>query len=100
MDTILPIKQNLFPVSFKRKLEYEGYYLREIVDKNKLKIWFKWLKRNNIHFADKELDEDLIDKFFESSKKMEESLYEEIKLKANPEDELVIIMPTTKPEVE
>ena len=36
VDKILPVTQNLIPVSFKRKLEYAGYFLEEYIDKNKV----------------------------------------------------------------
>ena len=69
MNTILPQEQNLFPLELKRKLIYEGYYIKEIVDKNKIKIFFDWLKRNNDHFRDLEFEEDGIDKFMEKTRK-------------------------------
>ena len=62
-ETILPVEQNLFPVSFKRKLEYEGYFMQEVIDKNKLKVMVGWMKENNQHFKDLDIDLDLIDDF-------------------------------------
>ena len=35
LKRILPVDQNLVPVSFKKKLEYSGHYLQEYVDKKK-----------------------------------------------------------------
>ena len=62
-ETILPVEQNLFPVSFKRKLEYEGYFMQEVIDKNKLKVMVGWMKEINQHFKDLDIDLDLIDDF-------------------------------------
>ena len=60
---ILPIQQNLVPVSFKKKLEYTGYYIQEYVDKEKVLIYFKWFKKYNHLFKDYELDESLITEY-------------------------------------
>ena len=63
MNEILPQDQNLLPVAFKRKIEYQGHYLQEYVDRQKLKTYFKWFRRHNHLFKDLHLDEELIDKF-------------------------------------
>ena len=47
MEKILPIRQNLIPVSFKRKIEYKGYYIREYIDRDKVEEYFKFLIVNN-----------------------------------------------------
>ena len=47
MDRILPIDQNLIPVSFKRRLAYSGSFLEEYVEKKKLLMFFEFLKKNN-----------------------------------------------------
>ena len=47
MDRILPIDQNLIPVSFKRRLAYSGAFLEEYVEKKKLLMFFEFLKKNN-----------------------------------------------------
>ena len=70
MSKILPQQQNLFPVAFKRKLSYEGHYIYEIIDKNKVEIWYQWLKRNNFLFQNIDLDSDAIDGFLESTRQM------------------------------
>ena len=44
---ILPVQQNLVPVSFKKKLQYTGHYIQEYVDKKKIQIYFDWLKKYN-----------------------------------------------------
>ena len=36
LKKILPVEQNLVPVSFKKKIHYSGHFLQEFVDKNKL----------------------------------------------------------------
>ena len=63
LEKILPVEQNFFPVSFKRKLEYEGYYIMEIVDKEKVMTYFDFLKKYNHLFEDYKLDEKALDKF-------------------------------------
>ena len=77
MEKILPQEQALFPVSFKRKLAYEGHYLSEIIDRNKVVTWFKWLKRNNPHFTDTTFESELIDDFCQQSRETADS-FEEI----------------------
>jgi hypothetical protein len=57
---ILPVEQNLVPVSFKKKLEYTGHYIQEYVDKKKVQLYFDWFKRYNHLFQDYELDKKLI----------------------------------------
>ena len=63
VDKILPVSQNLIPVSFKRKLEYAGYFLEEYIDKNKVLTIFQWLKKYNHLYQHYTLDEALIDEF-------------------------------------
>ena len=60
LHKILPLKQNLVPVSFKKKLEYTGHYIQEYVDKKKVQVYFEWFKKYNHLFHDYTLDEDLI----------------------------------------
>ena len=69
INKILPQEQSLFPVSFKRKLSYEGYYLYEVIDKEKVIIYFNWLKKNNPLFFNLTLDDDSIDVFCHETKK-------------------------------
>ena len=47
MDRILPIDQNLIPVSFKRRLAYSGSFIEEYVEKKKILMFFEFLKENN-----------------------------------------------------
>ena len=63
IEKILPIKQNILPVNFKRKLEYTGYYISECVDKNKVMKYFEFLKKYNHLYEDIELHESNLDKF-------------------------------------
>ena len=55
LEKILPVRQNLIPISFKRKLEYKGHYLREYIDREKLALYFKFFKTNNHLYEDLEL---------------------------------------------
>ena len=63
IEKILPIKQNILPVSFKRKLEYQGHYLKEYVDKNKVMKYFEFLKKYNHLYEEVQLHENNLDKF-------------------------------------
>ena len=63
LSKILPVQQSLIPVCFKRKLSYTGSYIEEYIEKEKIKLYFSWLKRNNHLFKDVDLDTSLIDNF-------------------------------------
>ena len=63
LEKILPVGQNLIPVSFKRKLEYKGHYLREYIDRDKLALYFRFFKTNNHLYEDLELGD--LEKFEE-----------------------------------
>ena len=90
MEKILPQDQALFPVSFKRKLVYEGYFLEEIIDRDKTVEWFKYLKKNNPHFKDIELKIELIDEFEESTRIAADKFEETPKVvMTDPEDEIL-----------
>jgi hypothetical protein len=52
IEKILPVMQNLIPVSFKRKLVYSGHYIREYIDKKKLIEYFRFFKTNNHLYED------------------------------------------------
>ena len=56
-EKILPRKQELIPVSLKRKLIYKGSVIEEIVSKSKVKQYFKLFKENNPLFVDEKFDE-------------------------------------------
>ena len=63
LNKILPIQQNLIPVSFKRKLSYTGAYIEEFIEKEKVNMYFSWLKRHNHLFKDVDFDQNLIGDF-------------------------------------
>ena len=63
MSRILPVEQHLIPVSFKRKLAYSGYYIEEIVEKDKVKLYLEWFKRHNHLYKDVEIDSNLMESF-------------------------------------
>jgi hypothetical protein len=63
LSRILPLSQNIIPVCFKRKLEYTGNYLEEVIDKNKVQAYFDFYKMNNPLYEDIVLKEDSIDQF-------------------------------------
>ena len=89
MEKILPQEQQLFPVSFKRKLTYEGHYIEEIVDKEKIRIIFDWLRKNNHLYYDVLLKDEIIDEFIESTRKEADRFEENNAPKMSiPEDEI------------
>ena len=55
---ILPQEQKIIPVCLKRKLCYQGFYLEEYVDKEKIKTYMKWLQSHNPLFTDIKFDSD------------------------------------------
>ena len=48
--------ENIIPVSFKRKLEYKGHYLEQVINKNKVFLWLKFLKQVNHLYKDIEIE--------------------------------------------
>ena len=66
LQRILPLTQEIIPVKFKRKLRYDGYYIGEYVDKNKVQLYHEWLKTNNHLYAEIDLDNDVLENFQES----------------------------------
>ena len=52
LEKILPNKNVLIPVSFKRKLEYKGYYMQAYIDRLKLGQYFQFFKTNNHLYED------------------------------------------------
>ena len=67
LQRVLPVNQALIPVCFKRKLSYEGSYLEEFIEKEKVKIYFSWMKKYNHLYEDKTLEIDLVDTFQDES---------------------------------
>ena len=86
LSKVLPLQQSLIPVCFKRKLSYHGSYIEEYVEKDKIKLYFAWLKRHNHLYKDIELNSSLLDTFesecissakkFESNTRAEDVLYQ------------------------
>ena len=74
LEKILPLEQSLIPVSFKRKLAYEGSYIEEFVEKEKVKLYFDWLKLNNHLYSDFQFDNDLLDGFEQKSMEISSEL--------------------------
>ena len=56
LTKILPVNQGLIPVSFKRKLSYTGSYIEEYIEKDKVKMYYSWLKKYNQLYNDTQLD--------------------------------------------
>lgn len=48
--------ENIIPVSFKRKVEYRGHYLEQVIDKGKVFQWLTFLKQNNPLYKDIKLN--------------------------------------------
>ena len=67
LGKILPLEQSLITVSFKRKLAYQGSYIEEFVEKDKVKTYFEWFKLNNHLYSDFLFDEVLLDDFESAS---------------------------------
>ena len=67
MENILPLEQSLVPVSFKQKLTYQGSFIEEFIEKEKVKLYFDWLKANNHLYANFEFDEKIMDDFEDES---------------------------------
>ena len=63
LQSILPVPQNLIPITLKRKMEYKGHYMQEFIDKKKVVHYFSWFQSHNHIFKDLKLDENLIKDF-------------------------------------
>merc|ERR1719422_2543640 len=63
LNKILPRTQNLLPVSFKRKLQYRGYFIEEIVDRVKIHAYFNFLKEYNHLYKDFTFDHESLSNF-------------------------------------
>ena len=73
MSKILPVAQNLLPVCLKRKLEYTGNYIEEVIDRNKVNAYFNFFKKYNPLFNSIDLEESKIDQYeYESTVAAEE----------------------------
>ena len=118
LSRILPQDQNILPVCFKRKLEYQGNFLEETINKNKVQAYFDFLKSKNPLYKDVSFEEEFIDQFkaectqradkFESDSSMilEKSQVEESSSESNSgseyedvDDDIEVREDTESPEV-
>ena len=64
MDTIcnllprIPSEAQLVPFKLKRKLQYKGHYMYQTIRPDKIMIALNWLKDNNEHYSDIEINQD------------------------------------------
>ena len=56
LETILPVDQDLIPVCLKRRPEYKGNYIEEVVSKKKVLKYFEYLKTHNPLYKDIEFE--------------------------------------------
>ena len=63
LEKILPLHQSLIPVAFKRKVSYSGSYIEEYIEKEKVQMYFSWLKENNHLYKNIDISTELIDQF-------------------------------------
>ena len=83
LEKILPLQQSLIPVCFRRKVSYTGSFIEEYIEKEKVQMYFTWLKKNNHLYKDINLDKELIEDFVNESKSASEEF--ELKTKENEE---------------
>ena len=65
VEKILPIDQDLIPVALKRRPEYKGSYIEEVISKKKLMKYFLYFRTANPLFAEVEFDENTLDQIIE-----------------------------------
>nr|XP_039268201.1 uncharacterized protein LOC120343147 [Styela clava] len=63
IETILPVDQNLIPIALKRRPEYRGNFIEEVVSKQNILAYFNFLKQNNPLFRDVHFDITKLDQF-------------------------------------
>jgi len=63
LGDILPLDQELIPVALKRKLEYKGSYISEVISRSKLEFYFTYFKENNHLFSGANFKSEQLDKF-------------------------------------
>ena len=63
LNSILPISQELIPVSFKRRIEYSGHFAEEYIDKQKVLLYFDFFKKYNHLYKNFTLEEDVLEQF-------------------------------------
>ena len=66
IETVLPVEQDLIPVALKRRPEYKGNYVTEIVSKKKLITYFKFFKNKNPLFHGIDFSEEKLHLFMSS----------------------------------
>jgi len=62
MDTLLPVEQDLIPVCLKRRPEYKGHYIEELVSISKILKYFEYFKMHNPLFKDVEFSEEKLNR--------------------------------------
>ena len=62
MDTLLPVEQHLIPVCLKRRPEYKGHYIEEVVSVSKIFKYFEYFKMHNPLFKDVEFSEEKLNR--------------------------------------
>ena len=60
---ILPLTQKLLPISFKRSMKYDGHFIEEYVDRDKVLAYFQWFRKNNHLYDGYTLDDEELDRF-------------------------------------
>ena len=84
MNDLLPRPQRLVPVALKRKLEYSGSYIAEVVDKEKIRAYYNYFKTVNPLFKNEDLSDKAIDQFIaDNLKSIEEQDEQKIILDEN-----------------
>ena len=69
LNKILPLKQDIIGVAFRRRLSYKGHFIEEYVDKNKIRAYFNFFKKYNHLYEDFTFDSEALDKFEEETMK-------------------------------
>ena len=78
ISRIIPVEQNLIPVCFKRKEIYHGSFIEEFIEKEKVLLYFSWLKKNNHLYKDLEFDMHLLERFVRDSQIITEEREEDL----------------------
>ena len=63
LNKVLPLSQDLIGVSFRRKMSYQGHFIEEYVDKNKIHAYFNFLKDYNHLYQDFSFDDKILENF-------------------------------------
>ena len=61
LNKVLPLSQDLIGVSFRRKMSYQGHFIEEYVDKNKIHAYFNFLKDYNHLYQDFSFDDQILE---------------------------------------